>query len=78
MSQYLGVLEALQKQYLEISSKMLTEVPGSFEEGVLESVLDHLRDAMGNNEYCVTEARRKLWAKFNAEEGTEVATGSKE
>jgi len=77
-AQYSGVLDALQKQYLEIGSKMLTVIQGSFEESVLEDVLDHLRDTMGSNEYCVSGARRKLWARFYAEEGIEVATRSKE
>lgn len=51
---------------------MLTEVQDSFEESVLEGVLDHLRDMMGNNEVCVEEERRKLWVGFKREEGIEV------
>ena len=72
MAHYSKVLDALQKQYLDIRTRISTEIQGSFEEDVLEGVLDHLRDLMGNNEYCVAEARRKLWVTFNAEEGIEV------
>lgn len=76
MTQYSNILGILQKQYLKLSSTLLTELSGSYEEDVLEGVLDHLRDAMTHNQHCVNEARRKLWTKFRAEEVV-VAVGAK-
>lgn len=77
IAQYSTVLGTLQKQYLDIRSKLLTEIEGSFEEAALEGVLDHLREAMEHNEYCLKEAIVKLWGKFYLEECMVTVGGAK-